>query len=240
MGILGYRELEEEIFRAYGISPGELCGISEDAPLIRGLNAVIPVSFAETRKGTVGHAYPAFRETLRCYLSEQSDPFSESALLSLDGSLAPLLASFGYERAKFPCRYALTCLWDPESTEKPEAPGIVRITDENRNAYRNLTMRKPSEGITYAVIRDGQIACIAAENGGEKGLLREIGVECALAFRGNGFAAACVYALAERIREEGGIPVYRYYVTNRPSARTAEKAGFRIAGKFFTYTAFHS
>lgn len=217
----------------------------DPAPLLRGLNAVVPVSLAETDGFLFAAAYPAFSGAAADFLSGYADDaFSDAALSALDGRLASLLPAYGYQRAKFPDRYAYSCLvLSPERIPDLSVPGLCRLDHENIRGLSNRTSMKLADCVryaSYAVIRDSAAVCIAAVNSANgAGRCREIGVECAPDFRRQGFAASCVSVLARELCSAGEVPLYQYYRTNEGSARTAARAGFSVVGRFFSYTSFH-
>lgn len=94
-----------------------------------------------------------------------------------------------------------------------------------------------------AFLRGGQAVCVLkgrepaawAFSGAVGGGRMDIGVETAADYRGRGLASAAASALAERALAQGFKPVWGCDQSNRASAATAARIGFRMAlrhGKF--------
>lgn len=219
-------------------------GIKDDTPWKRGLNAVVPVSFAVTDGVLYAAAYPAFSAVLADFLGEYgAEPFSARALHALDDAMREPLAASGYRQDRFPERYAVSCLLrSADSPPDLSVPGLRLLAPEDAE-LENRTSMKLSDCIARtaaAVIQDGAVLCTACVNSANgAGMCREIGVECTPAFRGQGFGSACVSLLARTLASRGEIPLYQHYCSNHASAHTAARAGFAEAGRFYAYTAFH-
>lgn len=219
-------------------------GIKDDTPWKRGLNAIVPVSFAVTGGFLFAAAYPAFSAVLAEFLREYgAEPFSAQALHALDDAMREPLAASGYRRNQFPERYAFSCLLRSMDSPPDLSVSGLRLLAPEDAELENRTSMKLSDciaRIAAAVIRDGAVLCIASVNSANgAGVCREIGVECTPAFRGRGFGSACVSLLARTLAARGEIPLYQHYCTNQASAHTAVRAGFAEAGRFYAYTAFH-
>ena len=70
--------------------------------------------------------------------------------------------------------------------------------------------------------------------------VREIHVECAPAYRKNGYATACTVRLADFLLSRGYSVKYVCRHTNLTSARVAEKAGFTLVGRKYSFVCYRN
>lgn len=84
------------------------------------------------------------------------------------------------------------------------------------------------DGVVYGVVADGQIAAVAYAHraGVMEGVVADIGVETATAYRGRGYAKAAVSALVWHYTERGGEAKYSCNPENVASMATARSVGF--------------
>ena len=251
MTAFGYETYFSDLRARYRIPPEcvpvrgiPAVGEKDDLPLRRRLNAVVPVSFAETDGFLFACAYPAFRDILSRFLERYArDPFSDEALGQLHLWMREPLADYGYAEDRFYSRWAVSCLCeDPGKVPKDILPGLRLLTPDDDGTLGNRTTMKLSDCIARtaaAVIRDGCVVSIASVNSANgPGACRELGVETAVGFRGRGFAGGVTALLTKTLTERGEVPLYQYYRTNIPSAHTAAHAGLTPVGRFFSYTSF--
>ena len=218
----------------------------DEAPLVRHLNAVVPVSFACVGERVIASAYPRIRSDIAAFTEKYCSYdtlFSDEALAELDSLLRPHLAAWGYKPSAFPARYGISLVQD-DADAVPLSPilsGTVRITGDMCR-MNNLTSMKPGDCAArgaYAHVVGGELVCIASVNrvsGADRCV--EIGVECAPEHRRCGYASSCVCALTRMLCGEGKVVLYRHYHTNTGSAVVAKSAGFVPQGRFFSYTSF--
>ncbi len=230
---------------------GILLGEKDTKPLLRGLDTIIPVSFGVTETVCIASCYPCLREefsSLLTHMRERGDDlFSVKGLSEIDQFLRPYLAEWGYRPSPFVHRYAVSCVLDDiaavrvdrilPATRRPETADVpylrsfvtMKLSDcAARGAYVMMASDAPDT-----------VACIASVNrvsGTEH--FTEIGVECAPAYRGRGWATSCVAALAYDLLSHGEAVLYQHYCTNFASAAVASRAGFVPRGRFFAYSAF--
>lgn len=224
---------------------GFLIADKDEVPLARHLNVIVPVSFACVGAMTVMSVYPSIRSVILPHFEKYRSHnalFSEEAFASLDRALRPYLSGWGYKPAMFPARYGVSLLQDdPSAVPSDVLDGTHRMTAALQYT-KNHTSMHPADCIlrgAYAQIVGGEIVCIAAVNrvsGVERCV--EIGVECAPAWRRQGYARSCIRALTRELSEDGKVVLYRHYHTNIGSAAVAKSAAFRPAGRFFAYTSF--
>lgn len=218
----------------------------DDTPLVRRLNAVVPVSFACVGERVIASAYRSIRSDMTAFFEKyrSSDAlFSGDAFSALDGIMRPHLAAWGYRPSAFPSRYGVSLILRDAADvcEGCILSDTVRMTDATAD-MKNLTSMHTADCIArgaYAHIANGEIVCMASVNrvsGAQRCV--EIGVECAPAHRRNGYAASCTAALTRALCREGNAVLYRHYHTNTASAAVARAVGFCPVGRFFSYTSF--
>lgn len=224
---------------AEGIPIGE----KDTKPLDRGLNAVTPVSFASVGGRLTGSAYPCLREPLGEHLTRyREDPFSTESLQALHRMLLPYLAAWGYRPSPFWDRYAVSLLYPSGGVPDPSRilPGTRQLLPGDERTLENRISMKLADCVrrpAFAVIREGRVAAAAVVNRStDKIRCAEIGVECAPAYRRQGFALSCLTALTAYLMAHGDTALYQHYVTNTASGALALRAGFLPAGAFFAYT----
>lgn len=226
----------------------------DDTPLARGLNVIVPVSFAETGGYCTASCYGVLTDEVSAHLHKyRENLFSDAALEALDRLLRPHLDAWGYEPSRFAHRWAYSCIQDNADNIPRDRilPGTVRLSPDvlptrngliSINSLVSMNLSDCAARGAYAVFADDRkdtVVCIASVNrtiGAEH--CTEIGVECAPAYRRRGYAVSCVAALARELVSEGKTVLYQYYHTNTASAAVARCAGFVPAGRFFTYSAF--
>ncbi len=218
----------------------------DEGPLVRRLNAVVPLSFAYTEGVLVGSCYgEALRETEACLreLCACGEPlFSPAALDRVEEGILPMLKRNGYRPSAFPHRYGYAFLArEGEAREAACDARVCRMTHAHLS-LENRTSMKLSDCIArgaWGAVLDGAVVALCAVNGSGGGrVCTEIGVECAPAYRRGGLAAACVSALTEELLSAGHSVLYRCHSTNAASLAVVRKCGFREVGGFYTYTAF--
>ena len=92
------------------------------------------------------------------------------------------------------------------------------------NGYKTAT-GMVTEGIAAAAIVEGKIVAIAHVYA-ETHLHADIGVSTLEEWRGNGFATAAAFLVAERIQARGKVPAWSCGEDNAASLRVAQKLGF--------------
>lgn len=235
----------------HGLDPaladdGFVFACKDESPRTRHLNVIVPVSFACVGDAVIASAYPSVRSALMPHFEKYCSPdalFSEDSFSDLDRVLRPYLSAWGYKPAMFPSRYGISLLQDDASHLDASSilDGTVRMT-EDLCGMKNHTSMRCADCIlrgAYAHTVRGEIAAVASVNRvSGVGHCVEIGVECAPEYRRRGYARSCVCALTRELCGAGKVVLYRHYHTNQGSAAVAKSAGFRPAGRFFSYTSF--
>lgn len=173
--------------------------------------------------------------------------FSDEAIGYIDSEISPFLMEWNYIRSEALYDWEYVYIIDHRSMINNAKIRSDTLKIENNNSYMNLTTINTAlyfeewgiEPVNYATVIDGKIVSIASENthylnNGEC----ETAVETAKAYRGMGYAASNVAALAKHISEQDKRVWYKCSRYNVASQRTASAVGFRCAGKNYFYVAY--
>ncbi len=177
-------------------------------------------------------AYEMSRGICEEFEKTYPDPLSPEALSALKEKLTPLMDSLGYEPDRQTCRVVLEYICDGAS---PAGEAKIVTDPAEAEAYPCALLHGPElcgEGDAAAIITDnGTIVCCAGINDlGDEGEC-ELYVETAPDFRRRGYATSAVSSLAAYLRKNGDVVSYKCGEDNIPSARVAEKSGFRLVGR---------
>ena len=190
---------------------------------------------------------PVADEFLRLF---SEDPFSDEAIEWLKKCLTPFVGKYGMS----PSRDADVYFLDYRMRERPALAkgrmlsatelidGSTDITGWTNATTHELEMDPDDPDDACAVYRVGNtIAAYAALNDfPEEENVREIHVECAPAYRGKGYATSCTVCLSAFLLERGYSVKYVCRHTNLASARVAEKAGFTLVGRKYSFVCYRN
>ncbi len=166
-----------------------------------------------------------------------SHPFSASALKWLDEALTPYCNTRGYYREirgqlRWYRQYQLDRL-------NPSAILSTTVRWEGEPNLSGLLLDLDPVWPTYVTVVDGVIVSAARTNEYDPNeSAPEITVETAVEYRGRGYGASNVTALAKELAADGQSPQYVCSRYNRGSAKLAKKAGFAETGRFYAFTAY--
>lgn len=168
------------------------------------------------------------------------DVFSKPALRALTDALIPILEERNYvpEPKRLRWGYLMRC---EVGKAKSIPPHVVRLSaeDEDRNLTGYDFEASLAEGcIGFGALENGKIVSVAMTHS-EPEERAEIGVETVKAYRGKGYASACLAALTSELRNLGCTSEYRCFEDNQASIRTAEKAGYTPQGKYYYFVLRH-
>ncbi len=195
---------------------------------------LVPMEIGRDQEGTVSIlAYPFCRQTAETFEARfSSDPFGKEALAYLMEALTPAMNDLGYgtEGADTHLHIEYRCKDVKEEVILPHTLLVDTLEgEENEELDLEGFVLDPADPIDrMAVIRrDGKVVCYAGLNDlcEEDGLL-ELTVECQAAYRRRGYAASCVALLTRYLKNLGQDVKYVTSAENRPSQKTADKAGF--------------
>ena len=183
-------------------------------------------------------AIPRISRTVRAFLRKfESAPFSDPALDWLWSRIEPHQQEWGYVGGKYRWRRCRICRI-PRGTVLPEPIGAVRIlTPEddgiNRTTY-HIAESIEAGCLCVGAILDGEVVSVAVTHGGIEdasgGETVELGVETVPSARGRGYATSCLAYASRLLLERGLVPEYRHSPSNRASAATAARVGYRRVG----------
>ena len=195
--------------------------------------------------------YPGLERTAQEFLRLFSrDPFSPDAIHWLKDRLTPYVGEYGMS----PSRDADVNFLDYRMSDRDALP-LGCILPETELADGNTDMTGWINATTHALEMDpddpddacaihrvgNTIAAYAALNDfPEEEDVREIHVECAPAYRKKGYATSCTVRLADYLLERGYSAQYVCRHTNLASARVAEKAGFTLAGRKYSFVCYRN
>ncbi len=197
---------------------------------------------AEVRRRANGETfvicYPEVEPEVRNALKIIQDPLSENGLRALCEACVPYAASHGTEPEAFdPCFY-----YRVYEMDVPQMPMMVSnaelrpLGDEDFANLRNVTDFEPdfAEQRIVGVIIEDTIVSVAAENPYAPAGTAELQTMTAEAYRGNGYATACVSALTRLLFAEGVTYICYHAPADNPSSiAVAEKAGFTLGAEYY-------
>lgn len=204
----------------------------------------VPIEVFEKSDGEVTVlSYSFCRDTAERFSAEfDGELFSEKARKWLDEKLDGKMRELGYEHYSHEGEMMLEyVLEDAARLSKP----TVKAQPVNDNAELeklcestgcSIELNDDGEDILFAVVEDGIILSYAGMNDvvyDDRSV--EISVETAPDRRREGLGFACVTALCEHILNKGKCVRYKCSVYNKASSALAEKCGFSLEGKRFSY-----
>lgn len=212
---------------------------SETAFLSDGAPMIVPMLIWQQEKDLRIEAYEGVREVAEEFARRFArHPFSKSALDWLDEQLAPYCHRHGYYReTQGKYRWYREFTYSHERGEACILPSTARW--EGEPSLSGLLLDLDPHWLTFVTVIDGVIVSAARVNEYDREVSSpEITVETAVEYRGNGYGASNVAALAGALAEDGERARYVCSRYNRGSAKLADKAGFTETGRFYAYTAY--
>lgn len=205
--------------------------ISADAPML------VPILIQEEDGALRIEAYEGVRAIAEAFAEQfRGHYFSKKAIDWLDGKLEPYVNALGYYREN-----AGLYRWY-EVYEKSACGGSPLAESERwdgEDCESALLLDLSSDYPAYVIKVDGVIVSAARTNEFDPcDNCPEITVETALGHRGKGYAVSNVTALANELLKKFPSVSYVCSRYNRPSQKTAQKAGFTKTGRFYAYTAY--
>jgi RimJ/RimL family protein N-acetyltransferase len=195
--------------------------------------------------------YPGGESVAEDFLRRFSDePFSAESIDWLKCRLIPCVEKYGMSPSRdadvYFLDYRLTDRWDlAEVRTLPATELIDGHTD--MTAWTNATTHAlemdpddPEDVCAAYRIGDTLVAYAALNDFPEEEDVREIHVECAPAYRGQGYATSCTVMLSKFLLGRGYSVKYVCRHTNAASARVAEKAGFSRVGKRYSFVCYRN
>ena len=195
--------------------------------------------------------YPGLEKTADAFLQQFSaDPFSADAIAYLKEQLTPFVKE--YDLA--PSRDADVHFLEYRLRDRRDL-GTARLLPDTELADGHTDMTEWTNATTHALEMDdadpdaacavhrigNTIAAYAAENDFPEEMdVIEIHVECAPAYRRMGYATSCTVRLSQFLLDRGYSVKYVCRHTNAASARVAEKAGFSLTGRKYSFVCYRN
>lgn len=205
----------------------------------------VPFEAFQTPSGEISVLTYSFCEKpAREYLEKfTGDIFSNSSVEWLNSAFGKVMDKAGYEHysheGEMMLEYVLT---DTESLcrkGRREAEMISSNSDLQalcENTGCSIEINDDGEDVLFAVIEDGKILSYAGINDisyGDGSV--EISVETSPDRRREGLGFSCVSCLSEHLLKKGKSIRYKCSLFNKPSSALAEKCGFSLEGKRYSY-----
>lgn len=205
--------------------------ISKSAPML------VPILIQEEDGELRIEAYEGVRPIAEAFAEQfKGHYFSKRAIDWLDNQIEPYVNSLGYYREN-----AGLYRWY-EVYEKSTCDGTPLTLSERwdgEDCESKLLLDLSPDYPAY-VIKVGDVIVSAARTNefDPCDSCPEITVETAIGHRGKGYAASNVTALSNELLKSFPLVSYVCSRYNRPSQKTAQKAGFIRTGRFYAYTAY--
>lgn len=162
--------------------------------------------------------------------------FSKKAIDWLDERLEPWVNSFGYYRENFGL-YRWYEVYEKQLVGGDVLPETERW--DGNECESALLLDLSTDYPAYIVKKDGKIVSAARTNEFDPcDSCPELTVETAVGWRGKGYAASNITALANELLQTFPSVSYVCSRYNRASQKTALSAGFIKTGRFYAYTAY--
>ena len=205
----------------------------------------VPIEVFENTKGeTTVLTYSFCRNIAEEFLSEfQGNLFSNSAVIWLGEHLEDLMKKLGYEHYSHEGELMLEYVLSDIEKLSPDATHEVVQVSDNRELERlcestgcSIELNDSGEDVLFAVVEDDKILSYAGMNDVfYEDSSVEISVETSPERRREGLGLACVCALCKHILKKGKRVRYKCSAYNKPSSALAEKCGFSLEGKRYSY-----
>lgn len=186
-------------------------------------------------------------EFLRLFSEE---PFSADAIDWLKKRLTPLAREFGMWPSRDADVHFLDYrLFDRQALDESRILPDTELADghTDMSGWKNATTHAlemdpddPDDACAIHRIGDIIAAYAALNDFPEEEDVREIHVECAPIYRKSGYATSCTARLAEFLLARGYSVKYVCRHTNRASSRVAEKAGFTLVGRKYSFVCYRN
>lgn len=178
------------------------------------------------------------------------DPFSADAIEWLKKCMTPFVGKYGMAPSRDADVYFLDYrLTDRANLAEVRTLHATELIDGHTDmtAWTNATTHAlemdpddPDDACAIYKVENTVAAYAALNDFPEEEDVREIHVECAPAYRKKGYATACTVRLADFLLNRGYSVKYVCRHTNLASARVAEKAGFTLVGRKYSFVCYRN
>lgn len=209
----------------------------EEQVIATGHHIAVPFELNQMADGTLDILVYSFCEAIAGEFEEKfaDDPTGEAAQAFLYEKITPIMRAMDYD-----CGDALGVIYyEFHADAGVSADGLAEadcdlVDDLTGEVFENLPLDEfeflESDPCDKMAIlrRDGKVVCYAGLNDVcEDDGFYEITVECEEAYRGNGYAKACVARLTQHILSHGERVKYLCTSDNIASIHTAQAVGFQ-------------
>lgn len=211
---------------------------NEEFVLETGWDIAVPVDFTLEDDLLRIVCFPSVADAVRCWAGAfGGDPFAEEALRALWKAIAPWAKECGYQPERHRERWGIIYRCKAVALAPQESTRRLSAADEDHNQTTyDLEMTVEDGRIAFGTLVGGKVVSVAVSHSApEAGAVVELGVETCVLHRKKGYAASNLAMATEALLQEGCIPEYRCYFDNIASAKSAEKAGYYQAGKYYYY-----
>ena len=174
----------------------------------------------------------------------RSDLLGDRAIKALEDEFKAIAKRIGYRHFFCENEMMLEYVFEPDMQVTKTDPGVkVHKISSNavlkelcKNSGCDIEISDDGEDILFAVVENGMILAYAGMNDvayADDSV--EISVETATEHRRKGYALACVSALTEHLISKGIKVRYKCSEANSPSSALAEKCGFVLEGKRYSF-----
>ena len=188
--------------------------------------------------------YSFCEELAREYCEKfRGDVFSNAAIEWVCDRFGAKMKEIGYEHYSHEGEMMLEYVMSDETRLVKDGRCKVSLITSNaeleelcQNTGCSIELNDDGEDVLFAVVEKGKILSYAGVNDltyGDGSV--EISVETAPDRRREGFGFSCVSALTEHLLKRGKSVRYKCSVMNRPSFALAEKCGFSLEGKRYSF-----
>ncbi len=172
-----------------------------------------------------------------------TDIFSPDSLIWVNEKFGAIMDKLGYEHYSHEGELMLEYILTSSDKLYGGCEQVTRMIDDNsvlselcRNTGCDIELNDDGEDVIFIVEKDGKILSYAGMNDvvySDRSV--EISVETDEEHRRRGLGSACVTALSKHILDNGRNVRYKCSAFNRPSYLLAEKCGFKLEGKRYSY-----
>lgn len=212
----------------------------DDSPLLDGYPIIIPLTIKLYPDKELEIDYYPQMIAIAKQLAGYKNPLCDTALEALYIEAEKFAESVGYEcEPKSRKSYIISYFAAEKSEIRAEKiqPTTEKLTEHHQNLKNRTTVDIDElldyDLTSYLTVKDGEIVSIASVNPFSDGINFELNVQTAVRYRGNGYAASNIAALAIDLLENGCEITYNCRRYNRGSQKTAEAVGLREYGRFY-------
>lgn len=210
---------------------------NEQELIENGASMLVPILIQEEDGAYRIEAYEGVRPIVEAFAERfHGHFFSKKAIDWLDGQIEPFVNALGYYRESIGL-YRWYEVYEKQAVGGDVLPETERWDAEESES--SLLLDLSPDYPAYVVKKEGVIVSAARTNEFDPcDTCPELTVETAVSERGKGYAVSNITALSNELLKDFPSVSYVCSRYNRASQKTALKAGFIKAGRFYAYTAY--